>query len=192
MNDGIHNLSPMLRQLVENELDPGERVLWSAQPLRGTFVRTSIPFALFGVIWVGMVAPGFLHVWSSPESPNAVEFGARFLMIPFLLVGVVMLSAPLWALKQAKNTVYVLTDRRALSFSKTLRNIAIKSFLPHQLRNLKRIQRNDGSGDIIIEQETVYYKGRPRPRTVGFKGVPHVKQVEDMLETLAKADVGRR
>lgn len=192
MNEGIHRLSQEQRLLVEKELDPGERVMWSVQPLRGAFVKRTIPFVFFGLVWLGILSTFVFDTLGTPENTGSADWGTKLFMIPFILVGLGMLMAPFWAMKNAKQTVYIITDRRALTVHKIAGNNVIKSYLPNQLQNLTRVQRSDGSGDIIFGSETIYIKRQARQRSFGFKGVPQVKQVEDLLETLASASLSQR
>jgi hypothetical protein len=62
-----------------------------------------------------------------------------------------MLSAPIWAKKMARKSVYVLTNRRALVFKKQFSSMSIRSFEPDQLHDLERNQRADGTGDLIFK-----------------------------------------
>jgi hypothetical protein len=39
--------------------------------------------------------------------------------VPFVLIGLGMLAAPYWMRRKAQNTVYALTDKRALILSPT-------------------------------------------------------------------------
>jgi hypothetical protein len=105
--------------------------------------------------------------------------------VPFILVGLCMLASPLWARRKAGRTLYVITDRRAIIFEGGW-GITVRSFEPQGLTGLKRRQRSDGSGDLILDQKTWRDSdGDPRTKDVGFFGIEQVKEVEDMLRRLA-------
>lgn len=178
-----------MRGLVERELDPGEKILWIDQPIPKFWNAGSIamflfaiPFTAFSIFWMGGVA------WITSQDSNApagINFFSCF-GLPFLLVGLGMLSSPIWMYRAAKKTIYAITDKRAISIVGG-RMMKVRSFQPEQLKNLERIERSNGSGSIIIEYETfTTSKGRTRNRPHGFMEIRDVKRVEDFLEDLAR------
>lgn len=184
----FRNLPYDLRQTVEGELNGNETVVWAGQPKPGRMAMTAlpkmlfaIPFTAFSIFWI-CGASGF-------EMPDFSEGGFAFFPLfglPFLIVGLGMLGSPLWKMKSAKNTVYVLTDKRAIIFEGG-RKINIHSFSGYQLRGLSRKQRADGSGDIIFAKEVSHHNrdGRTQFKEVGFIGIDNVKQVEDRIRAIA-------
>ena len=106
--------------------------------------------------------------------------------IPFVLVGLAMLSSPYWMIRKAKKTVYVLTADRAIIFDGGF-STTIRSFGPDRLGDLRRKQRADGSGDLIFERELSFDNdGDRRSTDHGFLAIPDVKAVEDMVRQLVK------
>jgi hypothetical protein len=62
-----------------------------------------------------------------------------------------MLSGPIWAYRKALKTVYVVTNRRAITFDGG-RTVAIRSYPPDRLADVYRKERKDGTGDVLISR----------------------------------------
>ena len=106
--------------------------------------------------------------------------------VPFILIGLGMLSSPYWMLRRAKRMAYVLTDRRAIILSFGWRSSAsVRSFEPSGLTDLQRRERADGSGDLIFTTD-VSSRGRNTSAAVGFVAIQNVKEVEDRVRRLAQ------
>jgi hypothetical protein len=183
----LYELTPELRTLVDNELDRDEKIVWLGRPDpkasgRGYLAVQlfAIPWTAFSVFWIGMAAG-----WKIPDFKQGFDFFPLF-GIPFFLIGIGMLTSPIWGKRLASKSVYVLTNRRAIIFKKEFTGMSIRSFNPDQLRTLERKQHADGSGDLIFKQEiTGHSDSGPHIGQVGFLGVANVKQVEDLVEQLA-------
>ncbi|MBA4066387.1 MAG: hypothetical protein C0501_22270 [Isosphaera sp.] len=116
----------------------------------------------------------------------------------FLTVGLGMLLAPVWAAYKATNTVYVVTDRRAVVFDGGW-STHVRSFGPADLTAVERRQRPDGSGDLILAKEPYWVPGHTSGppgrghhvpggwsvREIGFFGIPRVREVEQLIRNLA-------
>ena len=121
-----------LAGLVDAEFGKGERIVWIGQPIRSRLARSSLPIALFGVpftafafFWI-MTASGMKGLGFPGPSGFFVLFG-----IPFVLVGLGMLTSPLWMYLKAGRTVYAVTDRRALVIDGGLfGRMTVRSFEP--------------------------------------------------------------
>lgn len=182
-------LSARLWRLAEAELEQGETVAWRGQPSRGRYFLQAMPIVAFAIPWTA-----FALFWEACAAgfqlPNFQQPGQFFFALfglPFLLIGFGMLSTPFWAARNAKNTLYVLTDRRAIIFEGGW-GTKIRSFGPDRLRDLHRRQFRNGSGDVLFEEEESPGKNRSITR-VGFVAVANVKDVEDRVRRLAaKAD----
>ena len=185
------SLPPRLRGLVEYELADGEELIWAAQPDPRRFALKSLPIVLFGIPWTAFIlfwiagASGF----KIPDFSEGSDFFPLF-AIPFLLIGLGMLSAPFWMMRKARRTAYVITERRAIIFEGGW-SMKIRSFGPEDLQDLRRRQRRDGSGDVVFAQEVSYSsKGHRQSTDIGFFAIPDVKEVEDLLEEIVKQHRG--
>ncbi len=169
------------------ELRSGERIIWTAQPIPKRFARASwlisifgIPFLAFSIFWMmaGQVAGG-------ARGPG--QFFQLF-GVPFVLVGLGLVTSPIWMRKRAERTVYFITDQRAVILSQGFTGrTRVESYAPEQLQSITREQNPDGSGDIVFITRTWRDSdGDRRSQRIGFFGVPDVKSVEDHIRALAE------
>src|SRR6185295_1976399 len=120
-----------------------------------------------------------------PNFQQGSDFFALF-GIPFILIGLGMFSSPYWVARSAKKTVYALTNRRAIVFAGGWWT-SVRSFSPDRLNDLSRVQRSDGSGDLIFESRVNYGSDNNRRTTeAGFMAIPNVKHVEDLVRQVAQ------
>jgi hypothetical protein len=177
-----------LSSLVEAELAKGERIVWIGRPIPWLLARSSLPMVLFGIpftafalFWMGL-ASGFGHAAGPGPSGFFVLFG-----IPFVLVGLGMLTSPFWMFLRALRTAYAITDRRALTLERCLwGQVNVRSFDPASLAVLARTQRADGSGNLVFQREYRPQGRHGRFVEIGFLGVPDVKEVEDRVRELVR------
>ena len=221
------NLPQQLQQQIQSELMPFEHIRWVGQPTitnipksisLGMFIF-GIPWTAFAVFWTlgagGFIPPfGHGHI----DTPRLIFslFG-----IPFILIGVWMLSRPFTAKKSlnklAMRTAYVITDKRAIivdgGFCRygvlqaltgsalnpltlwSKNTFEIQSFTPDLLKNIKKVIRQDGSGDIVFQeiQQPVYQNNKYNQqnfvtRQIGFICVPDVDNVERMIKEISSSE----
>ncbi len=193
---GDSRLPDELDARVRSELDQGEQLLWVGQPQPRRFARATIPIVLFGIPWTA-----FAIFWTAMASglargggpvPNAGP-GALFSIcfplwgVPFILIGLGMLSSPFWAGRKAKRTCYALTDRRAILFEAgTFGSVVVRSYRPSGLTKMFRRENADGSGDLVFEEITQVRSTNNGGRTTstqtrGFLGIDNVREIEELL-----------
>ncbi len=175
-----------LRGLVEAELASGERVTWVEQPIAGRLARSAlpvllfaIPWTLFALFWMAGAAATTSRANGGPERLFPL-FG-----LPFVLVGLAMLSSPYWAARSAKRTAYVLTDRRAIIFQSGWTSVTVRSFEREKLGDLRRTQAPDGSGDLVFTEDVSSGRRGTTTTDVGFLAIPDVKAAEERVRALA-------
>jgi len=173
-------------QLVNSQLDPGEGVLWTGAPDPGRLALSSIPAMVFGVPFTGFAAFWISMAFSTTSGPSRPA-GPLALFplfgLPFLLIGLGMLTAPLWAYLAAGRTVYAVTNRRALILSRLLAT-TVKSYTHDEIHELQHVERAGGSGDLYFASRTVYMRhGRTSQVRVGFLGIPDVRGVEQLIRS---------
>ena len=181
----IQQFPSYLRALIESELEGGERIDWAGKPVPALFAFRSVPILLFAIPWTA-----FSLFWiagaSGFEVPSFKETADFFPLfgLPFLLIGLAMLSAPLLGLRNAKKTAYVLTNKRAIIFAGGF-STTIRSFDSTRLRDLRRKQRANGTGDLIFERRLSLDADGDRQTTDhGFLAIANVKEVEGMVRKL--------
>ena len=186
--DGI--LSPELAAIVDAERVTNEKITWIGQPIPWRYARMSFPIVLFGIPFTAFAifwmagASGF----KMPDFRQGFGFFPLF-GIPFVLIGLGMLSSPFWMLRKAARTAYVITNLRAILVEgRAWGGFAVRSFDPAHLSDFRRVQFRDGSGNLIFERQ--YRPGGPNSGgqfiDIGFLAVPNVKEVEDLIRELAK------
>lgn len=169
-----------LRDALGTEMDQDEHLLWAGQPDPARMAWQALPLVIFGIPWTA-----FSVFWVGAAAAGASRVpGAGFFLLfplfglPFVLVGLGMLSSPYWARRHAQRTAYGITDRRVLilTLGKTRK---VETYAPE---HLSRFERADGTGDLIFQKRV----GRDSDggRTVekkGFWGIPDVRAVERLL-----------
>ncbi|MDX1962133.1 MAG: hypothetical protein SFX18_03205 [Pirellulales bacterium] len=182
-----------LDSLLEKELDRDERLVWSDQPIPSRYARGvgfiwlfAIPWTAFAVFWTG----GALWMGGQMQNDDGFFGLVRFVFplfgLPFILVGLGMLSAPYWVRQHARQTIYGITDRRAIVLSKNwLMGLKVRSFRPAELKNIERQEFDDGSGTITFYTRAWRDSdGDHRTDSLGFTAIPNVRQVEELLRAM--------
>lgn len=150
-----------------------------------------IPFTVFALIW--LVITGIMGL----VGHTAGGLAGLLVIFPlfglvFLLVGLGMLTSPLWLRGQRKRTLYALTNQRAIIFAGRLFDgFSVGSFEPQRLTAMQRNQHTDGSGDLIFEQYLQPTNRGPSTVSVGFMAIEHVQQVEDLVRNTLLPDRSR-
>jgi hypothetical protein len=173
-----------MHDLVERELRPGERVIWARQPTfrlvsAGVLVPVifAVPWLIFCTIWIG----GATFLTRGTGVPGMVGL-FPFCGLPFVLVGLGMLTAPVWIRRSMSRAVYVITDTRAIVVHRGLfGGVTSKSFSPERVAQMQRVERRDGFGDLIFEVYTERRGTNAHTVRHGFLNVQDVRGVEDVL-----------
>lgn len=195
---GDSHLPDELDARVRSELDSDEQLLWVGQPRPSRFARSAIPLVVFGIPWTafavfwvagasGILFGGFGGPVNGPAGLGAF-FGCFPLFgVPFVLIGLWMLSSPYWLRRKAERTYYALTDRRAILWEAGwFGSVDVRSYRPAQLAKLRRTEHADGSGDLVFEETVTIGRNSDRQMTTstqrhGFLAIDHVHQVEELL-----------
>jgi hypothetical protein len=170
----------------QSELQSGESLYWTgtADPRRAALSALpasifGIPFAGFALFWITQA----YHATSamSKSSNNAFTSGFKVFPLfglPFLLIGLGVILAPLWAFLKGGNTVYAVTNQRVMIITGSS-NRSVKSLTPADIVSVEHRERPDGSGDIAITTNAVI-RGNNNFTSqvkVALCGIPNVKQV---------------
>ncbi|HKP84987.1 MAG TPA: hypothetical protein VJZ26_02750 [Blastocatellia bacterium] len=173
------------QQTAQAQLEPGERLLWYGKPDPRRGLLVTIPLMLFAIPWTGFslfwmaAASGFAFVESEPGWDSLFAlFG-----VPFVLVGLGLLTSPYWLYKKAKLTVYALTNRRAMIITGHATR-KIQSFAGGDIGLIERTERANGRGDVIFA--TVETK--KNSQQVGFMGISDARRVERLLLDVFKKE----
>ncbi len=174
------------RRLIDAELWSGEHLTWLEQPLQGRAACKAIPLTVFGIIWIGVTISWNADWRSFPSRLAGTGPALDLFEVPFVLIGLALVCSPLWMWLKAWRTVYGVTDRRALIAVMGWRGgVSVRSFEPEALKDFRRAQRPDGSGDLVFDEDvTRDSEGHSQSTEVGFFGIRDVKSVEEKLRAL--------
>ncbi len=182
------------RQIAQREIDADEEILWAGRPNPARMSTRTLPVLLFGIPFTAFAVFWIVNAYnmgnSGPSFGPGGGIGGFFPLfgIPFVLVGLGMLLSPLIAFHKGTQTVYAITNRRALIIEAG-NSRSVKSYPFSNMDNLERVENADGSGDIVFLRETRRgSKGRTYTEPIGFFGVPEVRAVERMLRGGADFD----
>ncbi|MDR1925620.1 MAG: hypothetical protein LBQ66_14710 [Planctomycetaceae bacterium] len=188
-NDSELSISDKLQILVNNELDDDETIEWIGQPIPCLFSKKSLPQFLFAIPWTA-----FAIFWICGASGFKIpEFGPNLLFplfgLPFVLIGLALLSSPFWFRRSMRQTVYAITNHRAIIFERGFFSFNIMSFEPEDLNNLHRKQKANGTGDIYFGSISANVPKQMEEfiATTGFFNIRNVKDVERKIRQLKES-----
>jgi hypothetical protein len=175
----------------QSELQPGESLYWTgvADPARAAM--SALPAALFGIPFAGFAAfwinAAYHGTHAMHKNGNAFTGAFSFFPlfgVPFLLVGLGIILAPLWAYLRGQSTVYAVTNQRVMVISGGSTR-SVKSCTPADIVSVDYRERADGSGDIAIRTTAQTRSNNSVSQvTVGLCGVPNVKEVARQVMNL--------
>ena len=158
-----------LQAVIEAELEPGERLVWTGQSdARAVFRK------LRWLIWVGGPVAGIAG-WFARDS-----IAAQFV----LLAGLALLLGPAVAALMARGTIYGLTNRRALVVSTSIGHRALTSVDLSVADDVVELLEGEGGSGAVL-----FVSGLPRRRRYtdytgkfGFWDVPNAAQVAAIVQ----------
>lgn len=185
MNPG----DPQLR--AQSELQSGESIYWTGVANPGRAALMALPAALFGIPFAGFalfwMTMAFRGTSAMSRSSNAFAKGFSIFPLfglPFLLIGLAIVLAPLWAYLKGRSTVYAVTNQRVMVITGG-NSRSVKSYTPADIVSVEHRERPDGSGDVLIRTNAVTRTNNSVSQvTVGLLGVSNVKEVARQVMTL--------
>ncbi len=169
---------PMI--VAQAEMQPRERLVWAERAVRGTGLRQMLARMTFGVFFAGFavfwMAVAFLMSGDRAGEPDPVFRWFPYFGVPFFAIGISMVIMPLLQIG-APPAVYALSTRRVIIISGR-HGERVRSYDLEGLADVQRMQRADGSGDILFDRRT------SMGRRDGLYGVPDVRRTADELERL--------
>ena len=186
-------LPPVLVNAVTRALAPDESIVWIAQPVPAGIARRHLGSAIFGLPWTAF------FVWWTVMGARADE-GYALLGLPLIALGVSGARAPLLAMRAARRSVYVISDRRALVISTgelgrqpwPTNTLTVRSYEPDQLRERMLVEVADGVGDVVFRTTEEEGYEQTVVVTEGFLAVPDAHAAERALANLRDPSANRR
>jgi len=188
----MESLPEELDSRIRHALDLGEKLLWAGQPRAARFLwygllpfLCGIPCAGVGgtLLWAAFTGNHDLPLWLGRALALCVA-------LPTLLVGLWLLTSPYGMYRRARQTVYFVTDRRAIAWEAGwLGRIQARYFPLHMLRRMRCREHRGGNGDLVFDRvvtQEVDDEGTPRTRIVehGFYTIDNVRHVEALIRDL--------
>lgn len=173
------------QSMLDAEVGDGENLIWSGQPNPARFAKQYLPHAIFGLVFGAAAA--CLYFSRSPVQVERDPGGGLIYML-FVVIGMSMLMSPLSYYNRAKKTIYAVTNKRAIIIPGVVWPV-IQSFFPADIGQVSRIDKADGSGDVIFARGPSGGIGPgSRPKSpglpIGFVGVADARGAEKLIRTL--------
>lgn len=142
-----------LDMALDRELERGERILWQGRPISriqwaafGIWLF-AIPWTAFAVFWTVMAYVGTQS--AANEDWNWLSLAFPLFGVPFIVVGLGMMSAPFYPLIASRRAIFAVTDQRLikLTLRKNLTSVTVPAA---RVGLITRKERSDGSGTLRI------------------------------------------
>jgi len=161
-----------------DELNPGEKIIWSGQPQQGLTLQPADIFMIpFSLLW-----GGFAIFWESAAILSGAPFFFMLWGIPFVLVGLYMIFGRFFVdMAQRRKTYYALTNERAIILS-GLFNQSIKTLKLKQIPEINITTRSNGTGTITFGAShpmAWMYSGSGFPNMGRYQIAPSFDMIED-------------
>lgn len=161
--------------LLENDLEPGERVIYAVRPDIWTTIRNKLFLWWVGVPWCIAIFGLFFAGRASWE-----------IVTPFALVGLAMLVAPILLAIETQYTIYAITDRRALIVRTGLRPGTVSCPFNRMDDTLEIITAGKGghlyfASNMSTKMRDVDYTGK-----LAFRDLADVQTAAAQLEAARK------
>jgi hypothetical protein len=176
-----HFISKHLKERVNRELEPGEHVEWLGKPIPRYFTRIARSVYVFGIPWTA-----FAIFWTIGYVRQEGHGSAVLPGLPFILIGLVVLATPIWCYRRALKTVYVITNKRAITIQEGW-SCSTQSYYSDNLQDIYSKEQKDGTGDVIITCQALRDSWIARySEPLGFLHIKNPKEIEKKLKKLAE------
>lgn len=196
MQSGPIMVDPSLQQ----ELKPGEQLLWWGKPDIARRVKTgsgqTINITIYSILALVMVALVIFDIQLFSEESSFGSIDSNTVIL--LLVSLVLLGVYIYRLYQfasqrtqyttnLRNTTYGITNQRVIVITATTQHFIVNSYRANDLGQINRVETGGGWGDVSYGKARHIQRGR---RTIAIVeklvGIPNVRLVEDLLVTTFK------
>ena len=175
---------------LKREMRTGERVVWQGRQIARVSGKGfglyffAIPWTAFALFWTAMASLGAREMQSET---GFLSWAFPLFGVPFILIGLAMLSAPFLPLFDRGKVIFAVTNQRVLKI-RLGRKLDIKSVPGRRIGQIERNENRDGSGRLKIAVRVGTDNDGDR-HTEDFE----LGEVEDVLGAHDEiADLGRR
>jgi hypothetical protein len=194
----------MVDPSLQQELKPGEQLLWWGKPDLARRVKTSgvqtINLTIYGILALVMVALIVFDIQLFREESSVGSIDSNTVIL--LLVSIVLLGVYIYRLYQfsiqrtqyttnLKHTTYGITNQRVIVITATAQHFIVNSYRANDIGQINRVETGEGWGDVSYGKIRHIQRGR---RTISIVeklvGLPNVRLVEDLLVTTFKGASG--
>lgn len=171
-------------EVIQSELEPGERLIWAAQPVQGIKFRTIDFFGVpFSILWAG-----FAFYWEYSVIKGGAPFMFVLFGVPFVLIGVYVTVGRFFldAWLRSK-TYYGLTNDRVVIVS-GLWARKVNSLSLRTLTDVSLVESATAVGSISFGRSSMFnsmFAGVPWPGAEQYIG-PRFDLIEDAKRTFQK------
>jgi len=191
----IPGLTPELDTAVRNELRPGEELWYAGLPSPKHSARKMWPVAIFGLFLGGFatfwIAGAAASIWigsNSAQTPGALMLFPLF-GLPFLAIGIGLVSSPYWISRRARRTACCVTSHRAMQL-RCGSSIRVQSWSPRDLGEISKSLHSDGTGNLTFGATLVRgSEARIRSLPLAFYGISDPRACEEALLALKATDL---
>jgi hypothetical protein len=201
MSTDLLSLPPAVQAAVRGELQPRERVVYAGQPSPRAALLPTLPIFVFGIAWTAFVvvwevsAIGLsLGLWGRDQAggnaPTWFGLGFSLFGLPFVLVGLGMLAAPVVAAVKAARSVHVVTDQRLFTLvTRPWRKVV--SHFGYEVTAIERTDGDGGRGHLKLSRgSTRDSDGDLQEVYESWRGIPEVRRAESAVRDLTRAGRG--
>ncbi len=141
-----------LELALRRELRRSERVLWQGEqiarisPKGFAMYFFAIPWTAFALFWTAMASVGASEM---DDGAGLLAWAFPLFGLPFILIGLGMLSVPFLPLFQKGKVLYAVTNERVLKLT-LRRRLDVKSVPARRIGPIERSERRDGSGSLKL------------------------------------------
>lgn len=165
-----------IREELQYEPIPGERLLWAGRPKTGIIFRSSDIFLIpFSIMWCG-----FAVLWESSALSDGAPFFFAIWGIPFVCMGLYVTIGRFFYDRQLRaETIYGITSNRIIIKSGVFKK-KVTALNISTLQNLTIDEKADGSGSIKLAADNTPFSGLDIRGWPGTKQAPELELIPDV------------
>jgi hypothetical protein len=153
-----------------------EKLLWSQSPKPSASLRGSTIFTfVFGIFWTCLV----IGLFNQPNKNGSND--PIFFKYAMAAIGIFVTLAAFSDSFRAIFSIYGITEKRLLIVRKYPWSVELESFFSQDIEFVKKVKKNDGSGNLIFKTIRVRSGKGYRNTDIGFFGVDDIDSVENIV-----------